>query len=207
MEQREINFLLREHRQQIGQCGEDRQTYAPAIAVLRPEQRHLPHDVGSRHVSRELAMHGLGDYEAEVVNEAVCEPLTPVRGWIGMTKRGLHPDFAITQFDRKLRYIVCPKIKRAAAFKIEAGVVPMTGQDAVLDAASLKREAHVRATIVEGEDATTVVNDKDRPMIAVQNDAPLRLKVLKAAGEHELFIRSVHDISPVACRLHVPCCP
>ena len=139
-------------------------------------------------------MHGLGDYEAEVVNEAVCEPLTPVRGWIGMTDRGLHPDFAITQFDRKFRYIICPKIKRAAAFKIEAGVVPMTGQDAILDAASLKREAHVRATIVEGEDATPVIDDKDRTMTAAQNDAPLRLKVLKVAGEHEFLVRRVHDV-------------
>jgi hypothetical protein len=103
VEQREINLLLRERRQEIGKRGEDRQTYAPAVAVLRPEKSHLPHNVGSRYFSRELAMHGLGDYEAEVMSEAVCEPRTPVRGWIGMTGRGLHPDFAITQFDRELR--------------------------------------------------------------------------------------------------------
>jgi hypothetical protein len=71
----------------------------------------------------------------------------------------------------------------------------MAGQDAVLDAASLKREAHVRAPIVEGEDAPTVVDDKDRAMTAVQDDAPLRLKVLKAAGEHEFPTRHVHKHS------------
>jgi hypothetical protein len=92
-----------------------------------------------------------------------------------MTERGLHPDFAITQFDRELRYIVCPQIKGAAAFEIEAGVVPMASQDSVLDAAALQREAHVRAPIVEGEDATAVVDDKDRSMIAVQNKASFRL--------------------------------
>jgi hypothetical protein len=43
----------------------------------------------------------------------------------------------------------------------------MTGQDAVLDAAALKREAHVRTPIVEGEDATAVVHNKDRTMAAV----------------------------------------
>jgi hypothetical protein len=126
-------------------------------------------------------MHGLCNYEAEVMRKAVCEPLTPVRGLIGMTDRGLHPDFAITQFDRELRHVVCPKIKRAAAFKIEAGVVPMTGQDTVLDTAPFEREPHVRATIVEGEDASAVVNDKDRAMATVQNEASFGLQLVKAA--------------------------
>jgi hypothetical protein len=35
---------------------------------------------------------------------------------------------------------------------IEAGVVPMTGQDAVLDAAALEWETHVRAAIVDCEE-------------------------------------------------------
>ena len=37
-------------------------------------------------------------------------------------------------------------------------------------------------SIVEGKDATTVVDDKDRTMIAVHNEPPFRLKFLKAAG-------------------------
>jgi hypothetical protein len=37
MEQGQINFLLREHRQEIGECSEDCQTYAPAVTVLRAE--------------------------------------------------------------------------------------------------------------------------------------------------------------------------
>jgi hypothetical protein len=41
----------------------------------------------------------------------------------------------------------CPKIKDTTAFQIEAGVVPMTGQDAILDAAPLEREAHVRIAL------------------------------------------------------------
>ena len=97
MEQGEIGFLLRQHGQEIGERREDRETDAPAVAVLRPEQRRLPHDVGRRYVGRELTMHGLGDDEAEVVCEAVRKPLMPVRGGIGMTERGLHPDVAIAR--------------------------------------------------------------------------------------------------------------
>jgi hypothetical protein len=86
-----------------------------------------------------------------------------VRRGICITERGLHPDFAIAQFDREDRYVVCPKIKSTAAFEIEAGMVPMTGQDAVLDAPPFKREAHVRTTIVEGKDAPAVTDPAADP--------------------------------------------
>jgi hypothetical protein len=71
----------------------------------------------------------------------------------------------------------------------------MTGQDAVLDAAPLKRETHVRATIVKGEDTPAVVDNKDRTMAAMQNEPALRLQFLKAAGEHEFPARHVHQFT------------
>jgi hypothetical protein len=145
VKQGQIGFLLWQHRQQIGERRQNCQAHTPAVAVLRPEQRHLPHDVGRRYIGCELTVYGLGDHEAEVVGEAIRKPLTPVRRGIGMTDRGLHPDLTIPHLDREDRYVVCPKIKGAAAFEIEASVVPMTGQDAVFDAAALQREAHVRA--------------------------------------------------------------
>ncbi len=111
-------------------------------------------------------MHGLSDDEPEVVGEAVRKPLTPVRCGVAITECNLHPDFAVAYFDREDRYVVRPKIKGAAAFEIEAGVMPMTCQDAVLDGASLEWEAHVRATIVEGEDPpAVVVDDKFSPLL------------------------------------------
>jgi hypothetical protein len=155
------------------------ETAAPCLSLIlreldgsrrcrNPSARSFRNHQGSAALfGRKLTMHGLGDDKAEVVGETVGKPLTPMPGKIGMTERGLHPDFAVTQFDREDRYVVCPKIKGAAAFQIEAGVVPMTGQDAVLDAAPLQREAHMRATIVEGEDAAAVLDDKDRSMVAV----------------------------------------
>jgi hypothetical protein len=69
----------------------------------------------------------------------------------------------------------------------------MTGQDAVLDAAALERKTHVRATIVEGEDAPAVVDDEDRPMATVHNEPALRFEFLKASRERELLVRRVHE--------------
>src|SRR5262245_16807269 len=147
-------------------------------------------------------MHGLGDDEAEVVGEAVPKPLLPVRGGIGMTERGLHPDVAIAHFDRACRHVVRPQVEGAAAFEIEAGVVPMTGQDTVLDAAALEREPHVRATIVESEDASAVVDDEDRTMATVHNEPPFRLELLEASREREFLVGRVHEHTSRSC----PCC-
>src|SRR5438445_13621861 len=98
-----------------------------------------------------------------------------------MSERGLHPDVTIAHLDRADRHVVRPEVEGAATFEIEASVVPVTGQDAVLDAAALEREAHVRAPIVEGEDTPAVVDDEDRTMATVHDELPLDLQLLKAA--------------------------
>ena len=75
-------------------------------------------------------------------------------------------------------------------------MVPMAGQDAVLDSPSLEREAHVWTTIVEGEDAPAVVDDKDGAMATLHDEPPLRLQRFKAPHEHEFAIRCVHAHTP-----------
>jgi hypothetical protein len=167
VEQSEIGLLFRQHRKEIGKRRQDRETDAPPVTVMRAEQRHLADNFCSRDIRRELTMHGLGDDKTKVVVEAIRKPLTPVRRGIGMTRCGLYPYIAIAQFNREGRYVVCPKIKGTATFQIEAGVVPVTGQDAVLDTTALKRKSHVRAPIVEGKRAPIVVDHKDWTVGAV----------------------------------------
>jgi hypothetical protein len=47
---------------------------------------------------------------------------------------------------------------------------------------SSKRKTHMRATIVEGEDAPAIEDDKDQPMATVHNEPSLRLQLLKASS-------------------------
>src|SRR5438094_700249 len=56
VEQGQVSVLLWQQRQKVGERDVDRETHVPAVAVLRPEQRHLPHDVHSRYFGRALAM-------------------------------------------------------------------------------------------------------------------------------------------------------
>src|SRR6478609_10000715 len=120
------------------------------------------------------------------MREAVVEPLAPMRGGISVAKEGSHPDFAVTHLDRAGRHVVCPQIEGTATREIEAGVVPVAGQGAVLDAAAIQRKPHMRAAIVEREDTIFVMDDEYRTVRPVRDQPPLCLQLLEAARAHEI---------------------
>ena len=74
----------------------------------------------------------------------------------------------------------------------------MTSQNAVLNAAALKRKTHVRTTIVQGENAPPIVDDENRTMATVHNEPALRLQIVKAPSERKFLVRCVHKLSAVA---------
>ena len=73
----------------------------------------------------------------------------------------------------------------------------MTGQDAVLDAAALERETHMRATIVEREDATAIMDYQDGAMAAVHDEPAFRLQFIKAACQDKFRAWRVHKLALV----------
>ena len=99
--------------------------------------------------------------------EAVVEPLAPMRCRISVTESRPHPDLAVTPLGGASRHVVCPQIEGTATREIEAGVVPVAGQDSILNATPIQRKAHMRTAIVEREDATFVVDDEYRTMLLV----------------------------------------
>ena len=59
------------------------------------------------------------------------------------------------------RHVIRPEIERAADRKIEPGMVPVAGQNAVLHASAIEGEPHMRASVVKGINATLVIDDQD----------------------------------------------
>jgi hypothetical protein len=107
-------------------------------------------------------------------------------GRVGMAEDGLHPDLARrSHLDRAGRHVVSPEIEGAAAGEIEPGVMPVAGQDPIRNAAALQRETHVRAAVVEREDTSLIVDEKDRRMPAVHDEPALGLQFVEAAGPHK----------------------
>ena len=175
VEQGEVPLLFRQNGQEIAERRKDRQAYAPTVAVLDPEQRDLPHDIRRQHAGPKLAVNGFGDDKAQNMSKPVVEPLASMRSRIRVAEDGPHPDFAVTDFGGAGRHVVCPQIEGTATREIEAGVVPVAGQGAVLDASAIQGKAHMRAAIVEREDTAFVMDDEYRSMRPVHDQPPLRL--------------------------------
>src|SRR6185503_20918312 len=109
----------------------------------------------------------LRDYEPEIVSKPVVEPPAPMARRIIVTERGLDPDLAVAHLDRTSWNVIGPEIEGAAARQIEARVMPMTGQDAILNAAAIERKAHMGAAVVEREHPSPIIDHQDRGMAAM----------------------------------------
>jgi len=71
-------------------------------------------------------------------------------------------------------------------------MMPVAGQDAVLNTAPIERETHMRAAIVEREDMPALVDEKDGAMAAVHNESPFGFQLFEGARAHEIRGLSIH---------------
>src|SRR5512132_3289782 len=67
-------------------------------------------------------------------------------------RRKIDPDVAIAKLDREGAHVVGKLVEGAAGGEVEAGVVPMAGEDAIFDSALAEGETHVGAAVVHSED-------------------------------------------------------
>lgn len=95
-----------------------------------------------------------------------------------------------------MRYRLClPKL-------MQQSLVPVTGQDSIRDAAALQRETHVRATVVERENTSLIVDEQDRWLPTVYDEPALGLQLVEAAGSHKLRGQRIQcGLRPVAAHI------
>jgi hypothetical protein len=160
MEQREEAVVLVEYRQQVGNGHKRGKPHAPAVAMGGTVEQGVARKLGGRYASSGRAKHRFGDYEADIVGKAIMQALPPMHRLVARCGRGRHPNLAIDDVDRACRHVVCPEIKGRTAAQIETGMMPVAGEDTVLDAAAMKRKAHVRAPVVEGDHIVAIGHDE-----------------------------------------------
>ena len=163
VEQREVTVVLVQHRNKIGERDQGGEPGTPLIAMDGAIEQGVAQEVGGRHPRRGRTQHRLADHQVDVVGEAIVQAPPPMRRF--RARRGLasHPHLAVDDAHGTNGHVVGPQIEGRAAAQIEPGVMPMTGEDAVLDAAAMERKAHVRAAVVEGDDVLAVGHDQHRP--------------------------------------------
>jgi hypothetical protein len=161
VEEAEVFFLLRQRRNDIGERGDDRQTDTPPVTMARTKNYRVTYQ---RAVIGDLAaeaQHRLGEDEADIVLQPLAQPVAPMGLAVHVTRPGIDPNgTVIPQLDWRGRDIIGPEVEGAAAGEVKAGMMPMAGQNPVLDRAAVQRKTEMRATVVEREDTAPVVHDK-----------------------------------------------
>ena len=138
-----------EHVGHAGQHGEPRPP--PRGPVARSEVDPGPDDRRGglgRSQGVDQAEDGLGHHERQPLLQAFVEPAQQLRYAVD---GGLDRDDDVVAFDahRVGADIVGEGIEGAARLEVEAGVVPVAGQQTVFDRAPVQGEAQVRAAVVD----------------------------------------------------------
>jgi hypothetical protein len=161
VEEGEIGLLLRQGRDEVAECSNNGLADAPPVTVADTEQHGIanqPTIVGPVTVETE---HSLGEDKTDIVLQPLAQPVAPVIIAIGVARTAADPHPSVVpQFDHRGRDIVRPEIESAAAGEVKAGMMPVTGQDAVFNRAAVKRETEVRAAVIEREDTILIVHDE-----------------------------------------------
>jgi hypothetical protein len=94
-------------------------------------------------------------------------------------------DVVAAELDRETAQVIRPLVERAAGAEIEAGVVPVTREDAVGDRSAVEREAHVRTTVVDRVDSVAVREEADRVALDVDDEPAGGAQVGERRRAHE----------------------
>ena len=105
---------------------------------------------------------------------------------VGIARAWAHPHgTVVTHLDRPRGNVIGPQIESAATRQVEAGVVPMTGQDSVFDRATMQRKAKVRTAIVERKHFTAIIYDEQWAVLAANDNHTRGLQLLQRRHANE----------------------
>ena len=154
-----------EGRQDIGHGGEDRQTCPPTCCPIGNPEGHAGPQGGGRTLARTQHLdeteHGLGRDQRQALLQAFLEPAEMVGGGVGDRTKD-HDHVVTVDLDVVGPYVVGEGVEGPTGCQVEAGMVPVTRQEPVLDRAPVQREAHVRAPVVDGVGLSVGIEDAHR---------------------------------------------
>ncbi len=186
-----------ERGEQVGHGHEHGQPGSPAcVAIGRPVVEGLGHD-RLRTAGLQQPERGLGHDEGDALLEPVAQPsLEPAHG-IGL-RAGRDEDGAVVDGHVEADRVVGPRVERAPAGQIEAGVVPVARHEAGLDRALVEGEPEVGAAILDGEGPTAVPHDEHRERADLCEQAAIALQIVQRTGPDRVLQRHVPSLAPGA---------
>ena len=175
--------LLAQPGQDVGGAGQDAHGGAPAVGrVGGAEAGADPQGFPVVRPCSLQAQHRLGDDQPDVVLQPVLQAPTPVLPLVPGRGLRVDPHLAVHHGHRKAAHVVGEGIEGAAAGEVEAGMVPVAGEDAVPDAAPVQGKAHVGTPVVHRVGLAFVMEHRDGVSPAGDNGAAPLLDLLQGSG-------------------------
>ena len=147
---------------EVGHRAEDGQARGPVLPVPHAVERPKPGDLIGPDAAVQEADDRFADDEAEILLHPFPKPARPTRHRIPLRPGRAQVDLAPLDSDRIGLHVVGEQIEGAAAGQVEAGVMPVAGENPVLDRAAIEGEAHVRTAVVDRVDLSLVMEQHDR---------------------------------------------
>ena len=102
----------------------------------------------------------------------------------------IDPEGIAAHFHRERAHIVGKLVKGAAGRQVKAGIMPVTGEDAVVDRAFVKRKPHVRAAVVHTVDFAVVLEQRHGVALDLDGQIARFLKIRQLGGLDKMGSRS-----------------
>ena len=108
----------------------------------------------------------------------------------GVAWRGhIHPDVAILNLHRKAAHIIGPQVERATTRQVEAGMMPVAGQDAIVDSAFVQGETHMWTAVINSVNLAIVLEKRHHIMLDQHCQAALGLQFGQGCYTYPLAVR------------------
>ena len=98
----------------------------------------------------------------------------------------IYPHLTVTDLHREDVRFIGELVEGPAGFKVEAGVVPVTGQDTVLYGPSVQREPHVGTAVIHSVHLAVVEKERERTTSEADGDAPGGAHLVQPTDSHEV---------------------
>ena len=181
MHESERPLTLLEIGQHVRHRDQNGESRAPALGpVARAEAHAGLDDVRRRSTGLEEPEDRLGDDEGDALFQAFAEAVTKLRELVGR-RDDENVDLVVRQLDRVGSHIVGKGVECAPRGQVEARMVPVARQQALVHGAPMERKAHMRATVVDGKSLLAVPEDADGPRADLCRQAPCLAKLVHRA--------------------------
>ena len=131
--------------------------------------------------------------------DVALQPLPQALAQVGrpvLPRREIDPHLAVPDLHGKDARLVGELVEGPAALEIEAGVVPVAGQDAVLQGAPVQGKAHVGTAVVHGVHPAIVEEERERVPGNPDGGAPGGAHLVQPSGPHEAIRDGIQRRNP-----------